>query len=270
MNLKLRRYVQKSTLKRTYMTVHMGDYVFDEFVRGLNKGLLFKDSNIYTQFSAKNRLVNEFYERYFTKECLDLPGDLRQLFNGFVKHVSHPQLMMCTLKNIARDYPSLRGETNMEGFVGIAELQQLWDMTNSYFSEQVFSARYLCYKYMWQLLSLYLQPSSQGPLNHVLLLKIVGKMPIEFFSGSQTIYRDMEGLGHSKQFIERLGPETVDAIVKGVAQDLFQVKALVHQSMPKYGKEVDLAVEGLAKVILIMSVGKGPTYIKEVMSESWS
>ena len=48
MNLKLRRYVLKSTLKRTYMTKHMGDYVFDQFLKGLNKGLLFKDSNIYT------------------------------------------------------------------------------------------------------------------------------------------------------------------------------------------------------------------------------
>lgn len=35
------------------MTVHMGEYVFDEFLRSLNKGLLFKDANIYQQFSAK-------------------------------------------------------------------------------------------------------------------------------------------------------------------------------------------------------------------------
>lgn len=51
MNLKLKRYVQKSTLKRGYMTMHMGDYVFEWLVLALNKGLLFKDSNIYTQFS---------------------------------------------------------------------------------------------------------------------------------------------------------------------------------------------------------------------------
>ena len=30
------------------MTKQMGDYVFDQFLKGLNKGLLFKDSNIYT------------------------------------------------------------------------------------------------------------------------------------------------------------------------------------------------------------------------------
>jgi hypothetical protein len=54
MNLKLRRYVQKSTLKRKYMTTHMKEYVFDEFLRSLNKGLIFKDANIYTQFSQKN------------------------------------------------------------------------------------------------------------------------------------------------------------------------------------------------------------------------
>ena len=47
-NLKLRRYVLKSTLKRKYMTVFMGNYLFDEFLKALNKGLIFKDSNIYT------------------------------------------------------------------------------------------------------------------------------------------------------------------------------------------------------------------------------
>jgi len=67
MNLKLRRYVQKSTLKRKYMTKHMSDYVFDGFLKALNKGLIFKDSNIYTQFSLKAELVNNFYEAYFSK-----------------------------------------------------------------------------------------------------------------------------------------------------------------------------------------------------------
>lgn len=80
MNLKLRRYVQKSTLKRKYMTVHLPEYVFDEFLKALNKGLIFKDANIYTQFSMKMEQVNQFYERYFTNECRNLSGDLARFF----------------------------------------------------------------------------------------------------------------------------------------------------------------------------------------------
>jgi hypothetical protein len=135
MNLKLRRYVQKSTLKRKYMTTHMKEYVFDEFIKSLNKGLIFKDSNIYTQFSLKNELVNRFYESYFTKECVDLTGDLSRFFRAFTRHVSHPQLMLCTMRNIARDYPTMKGIPAIEGYICSEELQMLLDVTNSYFSE---------------------------------------------------------------------------------------------------------------------------------------
>lgn len=68
----------------------MKEYVFDEFLRSLNKGLIFKDANIYTQFSQKNQLINGFYETYFTKESVDLTADLSQFFKAFAKHVSHP------------------------------------------------------------------------------------------------------------------------------------------------------------------------------------
>jgi len=47
-NVKIRRQVQKRTLKRDYMTTHMGQYMFDELLNELNKGLIFKDSNMYT------------------------------------------------------------------------------------------------------------------------------------------------------------------------------------------------------------------------------
>lgn len=89
-NLKLRRYVQKSTLKRTYMTNYLGELMFDVFLQALNKGLIFKDSNIYTQFSKNFVLVLEFYERYFSNESIDLAGDLRAMFKGLIKNVSHP------------------------------------------------------------------------------------------------------------------------------------------------------------------------------------
>ena len=135
MNLKLRRYVIKSTLKRTYMTTFMSEYVFDEFLKALNKGLIFKDSNIYTQFSLKNDLVNRFYERYFVSECSDLSADLSRFFNAFLRHVSHPQLMLCTMRNLAKDYPSLRKEAPLRGFLGNTELEALLQSTHTFFGE---------------------------------------------------------------------------------------------------------------------------------------
>jgi hypothetical protein len=190
MNLKLRRYVQKSTLKRKYMTRHMGEYVFDEFLKSLNKGLIFKDSNIYTQFSLKAELVNEFYQNYFTKECVDLSGDLSKFFHAFTKNVSHPQLIMCTMRNMARDYPALRGLPAIEGFIGNQEIAKLYEMTSSYYNEQIYSNKYLCWKYMLQMLSLYTKTNC-ADLNLTVLLKLIGKMPIEYFSNQA--YSDTEG-----------------------------------------------------------------------------
>ena len=113
----------------------MSDYVFDGFLKALNKGLIFKDSNIYTQFSLKAELVNDFYQAYFTKECVDLNRDLSRFFRAFYKNVSHPQLMMCTMRNMARDYPSLRGIKPIEGYIGNEEISMLLEMTNSFFNE---------------------------------------------------------------------------------------------------------------------------------------
>jgi hypothetical protein len=38
----------------------------------------------------------------------------------------------------------MRGEGVVKGFIGNNELEKIYDMTNSYFNEQVFSSRYLC------------------------------------------------------------------------------------------------------------------------------
>lgn len=50
------------------MTCFLKEFLFDEFLRQLNKGLIFKDSNVYTQFSRNNVLVLEFYDNYFKNE----------------------------------------------------------------------------------------------------------------------------------------------------------------------------------------------------------
>ena len=89
-NLKLRRYVVKATLKRNYMTIYMGDHLFDGLLKSLNKGLIFKDANVYTQFSVNNDLVNRFYEKYFESESQERVEDLRRFFHGFILNVTHP------------------------------------------------------------------------------------------------------------------------------------------------------------------------------------
>ncbi len=47
-NLKIRRFIIKSTLKRKYVTNYMQEYIFEIFLKSLNKGLIFKDTNVYT------------------------------------------------------------------------------------------------------------------------------------------------------------------------------------------------------------------------------
>ena len=44
-------------------------------------------------------------------ESKDLNGDLQRFFKAFVRHVTHPQLILCSVRNIARDYPTLRGDS---------------------------------------------------------------------------------------------------------------------------------------------------------------
>jgi hypothetical protein len=47
-NLKVRRFIQKKTLSRDYITTHMTDFFFNEFIAWLNQCLIFKDVNSYT------------------------------------------------------------------------------------------------------------------------------------------------------------------------------------------------------------------------------
>jgi hypothetical protein len=88
-NIKVRRFVQKVTLKREYITVHMTEFFFNEFVLWLNQCLIFKDANNYTQFSKNAQIVIDFYGRYFTKESKNLAKDLRHFFLGFRRNQAH-------------------------------------------------------------------------------------------------------------------------------------------------------------------------------------
>ena len=80
------------------MTCQINDYLLVGFVKGLNDGLLFRDSNCFTQFSKNTDSVFQFYKRFFEEESVDFVKDMSQLFNSLVNHVYHPQMLMVILR----------------------------------------------------------------------------------------------------------------------------------------------------------------------------
>jgi hypothetical protein len=69
------------------------------------------------------------------------------------------------------------------------------------------------------MLSLYTRASTSD-LNLSLLLKLMGKMPIEFFSNQA--YSDTEGQHHAQVFIQRMTPKrVVESLIGGYLNDLF-------------------------------------------------
>ena len=80
-------------------------------------------------------------------------------------------------------------------------------MTTSFFNEQIFSNKYLCWKYMLQMLSLYTKANSE--INYTVLLKLIGKMPIEFFSNQA--FSDGEGHQYARVLEPRLGENNIIA-----------------------------------------------------------
>ena len=87
-NLSIRKYVQKITLDRKFVTPHMKEFFFNEFVAWLNQCLLFKDVNNFHQFSKNADRVIKFYDNFFRNESRDLCGDLRQFYMGFSRNKS--------------------------------------------------------------------------------------------------------------------------------------------------------------------------------------
>lgn len=120
---------------------------------------------------------------------------------------------------------------------------------NSYFAEQVFSASYLCHKYVLEMLSQLINKKAIKDLNTSLFFKIMGKFPIEFFS-NETQYDDVEAKKHAIMLAENLGSVFVEnGTIENYLKDIFETKALVNQ-IPKYGSEVELIVKGIGKLLL--------------------
>jgi len=68
----------------------MADFIFNDFLQELNRGLILKDSNIYTQFSKNNEMIVGFYGNFLIHESLNLEKDLQKLFYGLKEHIDHP------------------------------------------------------------------------------------------------------------------------------------------------------------------------------------
>lgn len=84
-NLKVRRYIQKQTLERTYMTDKVSNILFKELIMALDQGLIFKDSSLFTQFSKNLESVYCFYSNHFKLH----PQDLPKIF-AVLKKITHP------------------------------------------------------------------------------------------------------------------------------------------------------------------------------------
>ena len=87
--MKIRRHVAKETLKRPFVTIHMKEFIFEQYLQMLNTGLLFKDITFYCAFSKNADLVYQFYCRYFQNESEDLSTDMWSLMQGLCKY-THP------------------------------------------------------------------------------------------------------------------------------------------------------------------------------------
>ena len=167
----------------------------------------------------------------------------------------------------------MKGMPAIEGYLGNAEIAALHEVTNSYFGEQVFSSKYLCWKYILAMLSLYLRVTPD--LNLSSLLKLLGKMPVDFFSNQA--YQDREAQQSAITLIKRIGEKAVFTdMIGGYINDLFQVKAIVQQ-MPKFGKEINLIIDGVSRLILVISLPQAGqvsdpnqhAWFRDIMRPNW-
>ena len=87
-----------------------------------------------------------------------------------------------------------------------------------------FGNRYLCNKYTMQMIAVYLNQeavlNTPGTFSH--LLAIVGSMPFELFSASESIiYTDREGLEYSAYLIDKIGKEELQNTLRQYLSDIF-------------------------------------------------
>lgn len=84
-------------------------------------------------------------------------------------------MTLISLRVLQNDYVG----SNLE-WIGSSEIQTLYNMIDESFNDQVLSSRYLCFKYINRMMANHLKPSAIADFS--ILFKLVGLMPLEFFS----------------------------------------------------------------------------------------
>jgi hypothetical protein len=160
----------------------LSSYFFGDFLAFLNQAHLFKDKTTqYTQFTKGSQLIHDFYCKYFRNETTNLASDLRLLLEGMSKTATHHQMFLICLRLLATPFGKC-------AFVGLSELQVIDLVFHQNFTDLYFSNRYLCKKFLLQLLANYLiQPDES--FDWRLLFKLLGYMHLEFFS-TRTVFVD--------------------------------------------------------------------------------
>jgi hypothetical protein len=89
-------------------------------------------------------------------------------------------MTMIALRILANEYPG-----NLL-WIGTSEVKTIYDMIDVSFVDQVFSSKYLCYKYISRMLANHIKADLE---EYTTLFKLIGLMPLEFFS-SKTVLDD--------------------------------------------------------------------------------
>lgn len=242
-NLKIRKHIQKFTLKRPFITEHMSDYFFNDFLAFLNQGYLFKDKRTqYTQFSKQGDLIFSFYHAYLTSESPNPAVDLRSLLTGMSRTATHNQMFLICLRLLSQEF----GPPGKYEFIRHQELLVLDQLFHISFTDLYFSNRYLCKKFALQCLANYLVVEE---VDWKTLFKLFGQMNTEFFS-TCCVFVDKEALDAAARLLNKIGKEKVQDAIGDFLNSLFTVKAL-HQQMPKFGAHYETILKGIANLTLI-------------------
>jgi hypothetical protein len=145
-------------------------------------------------------------------------------------------MILISLKVLSTGYP---GDIR---WIGSDEIKILYEMIDLAFRDQVLSGRYLCFKFIMRMMSFHIKTEIE---DWSCFFKLIGYMPLEFFS-SKSVLDDQEAKSSSAILINSL---KVRDNVSEYLNALFQVKAMSVQ-MPKFGKDTDLILEGIFRLIV--------------------
>lgn len=184
----------------------------------LNKGIVFKDTNVYSPFSKYNLKVINFFVNFFTKESLNLEEDLAKFFNGLMTYVSHPQLILCAFKTFTQI------ETPTK-FFKAGFFENFSEFLEDQFKETYFSQRYLGYKFVATLFQRNLDIESCSEKDLLVLMKIISNMPKEFFS-LECVTPDKEAIHTVSDLLEVISRDRFESFIESfLLTSLMETKA---------------------------------------------